>query len=335
MTQPATIDKYQIIKPLGHGHFGQVYHAFDRALNAEKAIKILNTTDPSTFMESLREAQTLNKLTHKHIVTINEANIFNVDGQQRVVLDLEYIPQGSLESALSSRWLSIREAVSYLRGALIGLEHAHSQGFLHRDIKPGNILLAPNAPKLSDFGLATQPSASYGSDRGYITHLPPEFFSARSTSVRTDVFAAGVTLFRTLSNISSWGSILSATPNVRQHVERGTLIQRVGFQEFIPQPVIRIVRKACHRDANNRYQSATLMRQQLDRLRFSIDWIKQSEFEWSGADGKHEYFATTNAGNDLTVKRNGRRINQLCGAFPTSTEALSALHRHIADTTLA
>ena len=113
MTQPATIDKYQIIKPLGHGHFGQVYHAFDRALNAEKAIKILNTTDPSTFMESLREAQTLNKLTHKHIVTINEANIFNVDGQQRVVLDLEYIPQGSLESALSSRWLSIREAVSY------------------------------------------------------------------------------------------------------------------------------------------------------------------------------------------------------------------------------
>jgi serine/threonine protein kinase len=167
MAHPTVIDKYQILAPLGNGHFGQVYHAFDRALRAEKAIKVLNVTDPSQFLDSLKEAQILKRCNHKHIVSVNEANIFPVNGTPRVILDLEYVAQGSLEGALSSRWVSIKDAVTYLQGALLGLQHAHSQGFLHRDIKPGNILLAPTAAKLSDFGLATQPGpASYGSAQG-------------------------------------------------------------------------------------------------------------------------------------------------------------------------
>ena len=74
MAAPAYIDKYQVIKRLGGGNFGDVYHAFDRALHVEKAIKVLRTTDPGTFIESLREAQVLAGCVHKHIVQINEAN---------------------------------------------------------------------------------------------------------------------------------------------------------------------------------------------------------------------------------------------------------------------
>ena len=103
MAHPTSINKYQIIRPLGDGHFGQVFHAFDLALKAEKAIKVLKTTDPSTFLQGLKEAQILNRCNHKHIVSINEANVFLVDKEQRVVLDLEYIPEGSLESALNVR----------------------------------------------------------------------------------------------------------------------------------------------------------------------------------------------------------------------------------------
>jgi serine/threonine-protein kinase len=174
----ASIDKYQIIKPLGSGNFGQVYHVFDRALRAEKAIKVLENTDPSAFMKNLEEAHILNRCRHKHIVTINEANIFVVNGQRRVVLDLEYIPEGSLEAALASRRVSIKETVAYVRGVLLGLEHAHAQGFLHRDVKPGNILLARAYPKLSDFGLATASGATLiGSAKGYRPHLPPEYYA--------------------------------------------------------------------------------------------------------------------------------------------------------------
>ena len=337
MAHPTLINKYQIIRPLGDGHFGQVFHAFDLALKAEKAIKVLKTTAPSTFLQGLKEAQILNRCNHKHIVSINEANVFLVDKEQRVVLDLEYIPEGSLESALNVRWLSVRDAVSYLRGALIGLEHAHSQGFLHRDIKPGNILLAPNAPKLSDFGLATQPGlATYGSAQGYITHLPPEYFTDHTTSIRTDIFAAGVTLFRAVSNIADWQTVLSAIPNVRRYIERGTLVQTMGFESHIPPVVKRIVRKACSPNPGNRYQTAIAFRQQLDRLRFSIDWIRHSELEWIGVSGSDGFEASIDDSNNrLIVKKNGRRVTDQCGSFSTLSEALEGLHEHIAVTTLS
>ncbi|BAU47785.1 serine/threonine protein kinase [Sulfurifustis variabilis] len=337
MTHPTSIDKYQIIKPLGSGHFGQVYHAFDRALKAEKAIKVLKTTDPNTFLESLKEAQILNRCNHKHIVAINEANIFRVDKELRVVLDLEYVPEGSLEAALETRWLSIRDAISYLRGALVGLEHAHSEGFLHRDIKPGNILLAPNTPKLSDFGLATQPGpAAYGSAQGYTTHLPPEFFTDRTTSQLTDIFAAGITLFRAVSNIADWRAVLSAIPNSRRHVERGTLIQSIGFESYIPSAVQRIIRKACSPNPDNRYQTASAFRQQLDRLRFAIDWVRNNDLEWIGAIGSDAFEASVDdSKNLLTVKRNGRRVTEQCRSFPTLSEALKALHEYVAETTLS
>lgn len=335
MSHPASIDKYQIIKSLGSGQYGQVYHAFDRALKADKAIKVLKTTDPSTFLEGLKEAQILNRCNHKHIVSINEANIFMVGNEQRVVLDLEFIPEGSLESALESRWLSIRDAVSYVRGALVGLEHAHSQGFLHRDIKPGNILLTPNAPKLSDFGLATQPgAATYGSAQGYITHLPPEFFSRRNTSVQTDVFAAGVTLYRAVSNISNWAAVLSMIPNTRRHVERGTLIQAIGFESYIPPVVQRIIRKACASNPGKRYQTASAFRQQLDKLRFSVDWVQNTEFEWQGVSGSDIFDAIVNEPKRLvTVKKNGRRLTERCGSYSTLSDAVSALHELVATTT--
>lgn len=337
MSHPTSIDKYQIIRPLGGGHFGQVYHAFDRALKAEKAIKLLKTTDPETFLTSLEEAQILNRCKHKHIISINEANIFLVENEHRVVLDLEYVPEGSLEKALETRWVSVRDAVSYIRGSLIGLEHAHSQGFLHRDIKPGNILLAPNAPKLSDFGLATQSGPeAYGSGQGYIPHLPPEYFSSRKTSVRTDVFAAGITLFRALSNISDWKAVLSALPNAQRHVERGTLISQIGFDSYIPNPVRRIVRKACAPDQDSRYQTASDFGQQLDRLRFSIDWVRINNFEWRGISENNLHQAIVDDSKaTLTIKKNGRRITSNCGKYTTLSQAIKGMHEYIANTTLA
>lgn len=257
MPHPKTIDKYQVVRSLGSGNFGQVYHVIDRALQAEKAIKVLKVVDPTQFLSSLEEAQILNRCRHKHIVTINEANIFSVNGQRRVILDLEYIAGGSIESALQNRWLSVRDAVTYMRGALLGLQHAHAQGFLHRDIKPGNILLDGTVAKLSDFGLATAPGAELiGSARGYRTHLPPEYFAARSTTPLTDIYAAGVTLFRIVSNIADWRAVVNAVPNLPAHIQKGTLIGRIGFEQFIPKVVQRIIRKACAAAPTKRYQTA-------------------------------------------------------------------------------
>lgn len=336
MPPPTGIDKYQIIKPLGSGNFGQVYHVFDRALRAEKAIKVLGNPDPTTFMKNLEEAQILNRCRHKHIVTINEANIFVVNGQPRVVLDLEYIAEGSLEAALSSRWVSVRETVVYARGILLGLEHAHAQGFLHRDVKPGNILLAKANPKLSDFGLATASGASLiGSAKGYRPHLPPEYYAHPATTVQTDIYAVGITLFRALSNISNWRAVLQTIPNVNKHLQYGTLITKIGFEEFIPQSLRRIMRKACHPDPTKRFTTATDLRQQLDSLRFDIDWIRVADNEWQGDCGKktHRCVADMNSCKLITTVNN-RRVSALCQSFRTPSEVMTHLHHHVADTTM-
>lgn len=129
---------------------------------------------------------------------------------------------------------------------------------------------------------------------------------------------------------------MSAIPNVRRHVERGTLIQTIGFESYIPPTVQRIIRKACAPNPDNRYQTANAFRQQLDRLRFSIDWTRSSEFEWSGVSGTDSFEASVNdSNNHLTVKKNGRRLSDLCGSFTTLSEAVGALHEHVAITTLS
>lgn len=337
MSAPTSIDKYQLIKPLGSGNFGQVFHAFDRALMTEKAIKVLKVTDPTQFLQHLEEAQILRACTHKHIVTINEANVFPVGGEQRVVLDLEYIPEGSLEGAMEARWISVREAVTYIRGTLSGLEHAHAQGILHRDIKPGNILLAPNAAKLSDFGLATSiDPGQAGSAKGYVTHLAPEYVAHRQTTQQTDVFAMGVTLFRAVCNLADWRAITNAIPKKIEHIEKGTLIKKIGYPDFVPAALRRIINKACAADPAKRFSTATEFGQRLDGLRFSIDWLQDSDFEWSGSDGKYQYEATVDPqSNGLTIKKNNRRIRERCQHHDSLDEAVLALHEHIAATVLA
>lgn len=336
MTHPHTIDKYQIIEHLGSGSFGDVYRVQDRALQVEKAIKVLGVTDPAEFLQSLEEAQILRRCSHKHIVAINEANIFDVSGAPRVVLDLEFIAEGSLEDALTNRWISIQEAVRYLQGALQGLEHAHSQGFLHRDIKPGNILLAQSAAKLSDFGLATDTSATLvGSAQGYVTHLPPEYWTTRQTTVLSDVFACGVTLYRAVSNIDDWRAVVRATPDARAKIQNGKLIENIGFESFIPKTLQRIIRKACHADPTKRYQSVLELRQQLDRLRFGIDWIATGDFSWEGRQGSDVYKMEVDPLKfDLTYKKNDRRKNDQCAKYGDLGSAIQAMENLVADTTL-
>lgn len=338
MINPSTtsIEKYEIIRSLGGGNFGDVFHVYDRALGAEKAIKILKATDPSTFMASLEEAQILNKCQHKNIVSINEANIFMVEGVQRVVLDLEYISGGSLENVLSTRWISVKESLHYIRGALAGLEHAHSIGFLHRDVKPGNILLAQGITKLSDFGLATDAGLSLvGSAQGYRPHLPPEYYVNKVTTVQSDIFAVGVTLYRAISNISDWRSSIQLVPSLEQSMLDGSLIKKLGFESFIPDQLKRIIRQACNPNPLRRFKSARDFGQKIDRIRINIDWIRVGEYEWSGycANGRAHRCFTDSANNSVTYSVNNRRVLADCAQYTNFPDAVLFMYKKVSETT--
>ena len=331
-------DKYLVLNSLGGGNFGQVFHVLDRNLDVEKAIKILDVDQPDQFLEKLEEARILQKCKHKHIVEINEANVFQLKGVPKVVIDMEYIAKGSLESHIQTAFVSVVDAMKIICGVLYGLEHAHHQDILHRDIKPANILLDDIYPKLSDFGLATVLGNNfYGSGQGYITHLAPEVFSTFKTSILTDIYAVGITFFRIVNNIKDWDAALPVLQ--RERILRDCKIIRVlGYWDYIPPQIKNIINKACNADPSRRYQCASDMRQAIERLKPGIRWIKSSPCHWEGqsciSEDTFDLRIYLGRVRRVEVKRNNRAIRQECVALKNEEQCLKYANGYIASRTL-
>lgn len=332
------IGKYEIIRHLGSGYFGDVYQAHDHALDDIKAIKVLNIPEPDKFMEQLEEARLLHKCKFKHIVKVNEADIYIVDNKAKVIIDMEYLEKGSFENLIKNNQASIHDTIKYVIHCLFALEHTHNQGILHRDIKPANIMLSDSGAKLSDFGLATAlGTGQVGSPKGYTTHLPPEYFKKGFTSVRTDIFAMGITLFRACNYISDWNAAFFNVPLLENKIKTGKLISAIGFKPFIPKKIKTIIKKACAPSEIKRYQSAYEMRNVLQKIKLLTDWRYAAGHKWTGislsSGNKYtvEIIEVRN-GFNFEVKRNNRRVKDKCILFLDFDQAFNHLNNYIATT---
>jgi len=333
------IGKYLIQEHLGNGAFGDVFLANDIALGTIKAIKIIGVKNPNEFMDKLEEAQILHKCKHKHIVKVNEAGIYEVSGEQKVIIDMEYLLKGSFERAIKDYSISIQDSIYYTINCLLALEHAHTQGILHRDIKPANILLCDYGAKLSDFGLATVlGEREFGSPQGYTTHLAPEVFTTHETTEQTDIYAMGITLFRACNYmIDNWMLEIQNVPNANDKLMKGKLLDAIGYQDFIPPKVKKIIKKACSANPNTRYKSAFEMGQALERLRPQINWYIINQNSWQGECRQTGNFFTAilidKASNfQVEIKQNNRRISSDCKVFSSFIEAEKYLNSYVADT---
>ncbi len=340
MNLPTTtfqLGKYKVLRKLGNGQFGYVYEALDMALAARKAIKIIELEKPDELLSTLLEANILDKCRHKNIVQINEANVMELNGKQVVVLDLEYADGGSLSSEMEKRFLSVKESICHISSMLSGLEYAHNQGFLHRDIKPANILVSGGVTKLSDFGLATVPTGKIGSGKGYVSHLAPETLTKNVTTIQTDIYASGITLFRLVNQVSDWHSIVVSQKDPQKLITNGTLLNKIGFQPYIPQQIKRILSKACTPILTKRFHSALEMRQALDKLRYNIVWNKNSPDEWSGADNHNSYTMekSRSARGVISVEfsKNGRMQSDKCKKNICELEAVACMNNIVMNTT--
>jgi eukaryotic-like serine/threonine-protein kinase len=148
---------YDIITLINSGQFGEVYEVFDRSVGRRSALKLIEVTDPAAH-KAVVEAQAQYLCSHSNVVQIFTADELSAGQTSYVAIEMEFIPEGSLENRIQSGFVSCKQAVHHIKQVLFALEHAHNRDIVHRDVKPGNILLARPNTKLSDFGTVIFPA---------------------------------------------------------------------------------------------------------------------------------------------------------------------------------
>jgi serine/threonine protein kinase len=262
---------YEIVSLLGAGGMGEVYRAKDTRLDRSVAIKVLPSqlaSEPEKRQRFEREARSISTLSHPHICTLHD--IGHQEGVHYLVL--EYLEGETLEKRLEKGSLPTQEALKYAIELADALDKAHRQGIVHRDIKPGNIMVTKSGVKLMDFGLAKlkadqEPLAdaltemttdkkltAEGTILGTFQYMAPEQLEGRQADPRTDIFAFGQVLYEMVTGRPAFSgktkasliaAILSSEPKVVTELTPAS-----------PAALDRVVKRCLEKDPDERWQSA-------------------------------------------------------------------------------
>ena len=253
------LGKYEILEKLGEGATSEVYRARDTVLGRDVALKLLKPAlmaDPDSFERFTREAHAAADLFHDHIATV--LDMAEADG--RYFITMRLIPGESLDKAISRKGpLSWDETVRMARQIGSALDFAHSRGFLHRDVKPTNIIQTPLGDYvLADFGLmrammSTGLTSHTGAILGTPAYIPPEIWNNQKASPATDQYALACVVYEALT-----GQVLFAgeTPIavLTKHVNGPQFPEK--WPEGVPEGVGEALQKALAKEPGERYASA-------------------------------------------------------------------------------
>jgi Tol biopolymer transport system component len=273
---------YEILSLVGAGGMGEVYRARDSRLNRTVAIKVLTThvaDRPDLKARFEREARTLATLSHPHICCV-----FDVGQQDGVdYLVMEYLEGQTLAERLRRNALPLNEALKIAIQLADALDKAHRQSVVHRDLKPGNIVLTKSGAKIVDFGLAKliedgrgpigatglpthTPMTAQGTILGTLQYMAPEQLEAKEADARTDIFAFGAIVYEMVTGRRSFDQKSQASL-IAAILDRDPPSMS-SLQPMTPSSLERVIRKCLAKDPDSRWQSAGDL---LDELKWIAD----------------------------------------------------------------
>ena len=302
LTAGQQVSHYQIQEKLGEGGMGAVYRAYDTQLRRPVALKVLPpeyASDPERRERLLREARAASALNHPNIVGIYEVGSDNgVD-----FIAMEFIEGKSLGDIIPGKGLPLGKALDYAAQIASGLAKAHAAGVVHRDLKPGNIMLTgpasghPGLVKLLDFGLARRVESGEGHDTtltmegailGTPAYMSPEQAQGKPVDARSDVFSFGSVLYQMVtghrafekdSHISTLAAVVQGEPR--------------PLPSSVPRDLERIIARCLRKDPERRFQSMANVRVALLELKEESDSgrlpeaatapVRQRAWLWAGA----------------------------------------------------
>ena len=287
--------RYEIREMIGRGGMAEVHLGYDRRLSRIIAIKLLRSDiagDPTFQARFRREAQSAAALNHPSIVSVYDSGEEQVTTPNGAVRSVPYIVMEYVEGHTVREFLGegeavpIPEAVEIVTGVLDALEYSHRAGIIHRDIKPGNIMLtSTGAVKVMDFGIAravedsaatvTQTHAVVGTAQ----YLSPEQARGEVVDARSDLYSTGCLLYELLTGKPPFTGD-SAVAIAYQHVRE---IPRPpsSVAADVPESLDRVVLKALAKNRDDRYQDASHMRADLLAAARGLSVSAPSAESWS------------------------------------------------------
>lgn len=270
-----TLGKYKIVAPLGSGGFGTVYLAQDTWIDKKVAIKVPHRQGLD-FGELLREPRLLASVSHPNIVAITTA-----EKQDNVFfIVMEYVQGETLENIIGAQGaLELNRALDFSCQICNAVDHAHSQGVIHRDLRPANVLVGDNDMlKVADFGTSRfLEIAAHGTTViGSPPYMAPEQFHGKAVFA-SDLYSLGVTMYQMLTGVLPYDA---PAPSDLDKLVSGELVSPPRLRNpSIPKLINDVVLRAMAPDLTERYQRAS------DLLEDILSARKASQPRWGGTPG--------------------------------------------------
>jgi serine/threonine-protein kinase len=266
-------NRYRLDERLGAGGMSTVYRALDGVLERQVAVKLLAehlSEDDGFVARFRREALAAARLIHPNVVQVYDSG--HDAGAHRHFIVMEYVAGPTVGQVMRERGrLPVSDAVDIVAQACEGLEYAHRHGVIHRDVKPGNLLVSPDGVvKLADFGIAKAAEDSritqIGSVVGTAAYLSPERARGDEATAGADVYSLGVVAYQLLAGRLPFESGSLTELATRQ--QEGSPDPLDALNPDVPPPLARAVTRSLAPTAERRYRSAAEMR---DAVRSAMD----------------------------------------------------------------